>query len=137
MRDELARLAEVPLFSALTDKQLRQIDRVVERYDAKVAEVLVREGEFGHELYVLLDGEAEVSRGGQLVATLRPGQWFGELAVLDGERRNATVTMTEPGRLLVLQQRELLALLDQVPVVAQRLLVGLARRLHEADRAPH
>ena len=132
---ELAQLAKVPLFSACSDKELAQLDRLVERYDAKDGEVVVREGEPGHELYVLVDCTALVTRDGVPVAGLEPGQYFGELAVLDGGPRDATVTMSSAGRVLVVQQRELFALLDRAPVVARRLLVGLARRLHEADRA--
>ncbi len=132
--DEAQQLRRVPLFSACDDAQLRQISRLVERYDARSDEVLVREGEPGHELYVLVDGTAAVTREGALVAMLDAGQWFGELAVLDGTPRGATVTMTTPGRLLVVEQRHLFALLETAPAVARRLLVGLARRLHEADR---
>lgn len=131
---ELQQLRQVPLFSACDDDQLAQVDRLVERYDAREGEVVVREGEAGHELYVLVDGTAAVTRGGSLVAMLDAGQWFGELAVLDGTPRGATVTMTTPGRLLVVQQRHLFGLLETAPAVARRLLVGLARRLHEADR---
>ena len=132
---DLAQLARVPLFSALDDKQLAQVDKVVDRLDVEDGQVMVREGEIGHELYVLVDCTAVVTRDGGLVAALEPGQYFGELAVLDGGRRGASVTMSSAGRVLVVQQRELFALLDRTPAVARRLLVGLARRLHEADRA--
>ena len=131
--DDLQQLARVPLFSARNDRVLAQVDRLLERYDAKSGEVMVRQGEVGHELYVLVDGTAAVSRDGVAVAVLEPGQWFGELAVLEGGTRDATVTMTSAGRVLVVQQRELFALLETAPAVARRLLVGLARRLHEAD----
>ena len=132
-RTDLEQLASVPLFSACDSKQLAQIDRLVERYDAKAGEVMVQQGDVGHELYVLVDATAEVTRGDRLVAELQPGQYFGELSLLDGARRDATVTMTSGGRVLVLSQRELFGLLDAVPAVARRLLVALARRLHEAD----
>ena len=132
-KTDLQQLAQVPLFSACDDKQLALVDRLVERYDAKDGEVMVREGETGHELYVLVDGTALVTRGGTPVAGLEPGQYFGELAVLDGGPRDATVTMTSAGRLLVVPQRELFGLLDSTPAIARRLLVGLARRLHQAD----
>ncbi len=131
---DLDQLARVPLFSACDDRALAALDRLVERYDAADGEVVVREGEPGTALYVLVDGTAVVDRGGAPVAVLGEGQYFGELAVLDGGPRNATVTMTAAGRVLVVQQRELFALLDD-PAVARRLLLGLARRLHEADVA--
>ena len=134
-RTDLEQLARVPLFSACDDRALAALDRLVERYDAADGEVVVREGEAGSALYVLVDGSAVVDRGGVPVAVLGEGQFFGELAVLDGGPRNATVTMTGRGRLLVVQQRELFALLDTNPSVARKLLLGLARRLHEADTA--
>lgn len=133
-RTDLEQLAQVPLFQACDKKQLQQVDRLVERYDAEEGEVMVTEGEVGQELWVLVDGKAEVSRAGQVVATLGPGQWFGELSLLDGARRDATVTMTSRGRLLLLAQRELFGLLESVPAFNRRLLVGLAQRLHEAER---
>lgn len=131
---DLQQLQRVPLFSACDAQQLGKVDQLVERYEARDGEVVVRQGEPGHELYVLVDGTAVVTRDDVPVAMLDAGQYFGELAVLDGAPRDATVTMTSPGRLLVLQQRELFALLETQPAVARRLLVGLARRLHEADR---
>jgi CRP-like cAMP-binding protein len=134
-RTDLAQLAGVPLFSACDDRALAALDRLVERYDAADGEVVVREGEPGSALYVLVDGTAVVARAGAPVAVLGAGQYFGELAVLDGGPRNATVTMTSAGRVLVVQQRELFGLLDAHPEVARRLLLGLARRLHEADAA--
>lgn len=133
-KTDLEQLARVPLFQACDKKQLQQVDRLVERYDASEGEVMVKEGELGHELYVLVDGKAEVSRAGEVVATLGPGQWFGELSLLDGARRDATVTMVTPGRLLLLTQRELFGLLETAPTFNRRLLVGLAQRLHEAER---
>jgi len=76
---------------------------------------------------------AEVSRGGRLVATLGPGQYFGELSLLDDAPRNASVTARTPMTLIRLRRREFSAILDSWPGVAHKLLQQMARRLHEAD----
>lgn len=126
-------LAKVPLFRACDHKQLTKIDQLFERYDAAEGEVMVKQGDVGHELYVIVDGKATVERDGEEVATLGAGQWFGELSLLDGARRDATVTMTEGGRVLILMQQHLFGLLETTPTFTRQLLIGLARRLHEAD----
>jgi CRP-like cAMP-binding protein len=101
------------------------------RVDA--GKVLVSEGSAGAEFFVILDGQAKVSRHGQEVATLGPGQFFGDLALLDRAPRNATVTAVNPMELVVLGQREFSALIDEVPGFAHKLLAGLARRLRAFD----
>ena len=75
-----------------------------------------------------------MSRDGASVAELGPGQYFGEMALLDGAPRNATVTATEPTDLLLLGQREFAAVLDSSPGVARKLLTHMAARLREADK---
>jgi len=95
-------------------------------------EVVINEGEAGNEFFVIMDGHAQVRRRGKKVATLGPGQFFGDLAVLDKAPRNATVTAETPMALLVLGQREFSALIEEVPGFAHKLLAGLAHRLREA-----
>jgi CRP-like cAMP-binding protein len=87
----------------------------------------------GHEFYLIASGSAVVRRGGRKVATLGPGSYFGEMALLDRGPRSATVTTAEPTELIVLGQREFMAVLDRVPPVAHKLLVSMAGRLREAD----
>jgi CRP-like cAMP-binding protein len=94
---------------------------------------VVTEGQLGHEFYLLLSGSASVRRNGRKIATLGPGQYFGEMALLDRGPRSATIVIEEPAELLVIGQREFLAVLDQVPALAHKLLVNMAVRLREAD----
>jgi CRP/FNR family cyclic AMP-dependent transcriptional regulator len=82
---------------------------------------------------VLLDGEVSVTVAGAEVAVLGQGEWFGELAIIDPAPRDATVTTLTPCELLVIDGRRFLPLLEQVPVLAHKILVGMARRLREAD----
>jgi CRP-like cAMP-binding protein len=82
---------------------------------------------------VIIEGTATVSRHGRKVATLGPGDAFGELALLDKAPRNATVTAATPMELVVLGQREFGGLIDEVPGFARKLLAGMARRLRDSD----
>lgn len=133
-KDRLEHLKAVPMFAALDDKDLALVDRLAERVDVAAGKQLLREGALGHEFYVLLSGKAEVTRGGVSVAVLGPGDHVGELALLDPQPRNATVTMTADGTVLEVTQREFWQLLEDVPLLARKVLQGLARRLH-ADEA--
>jgi CRP-like cAMP-binding protein len=95
--------------------------------------VLCREGETGHEFFLILDGQAEVDTAGHHVAELGPGQYFGELSLLTRAPRNATVTAKSDMDVLVLGQREFSAILEEVPALSHKLLAVMAERLREAD----
>jgi len=132
-RSAVPDLAEVPLFSACSKKDLQLLSKRTERVHVPAGKVLVREGAAGAEFFVILDGEAEVSRHGRRVATLGPGDFFGDLALLDRAPRNATVTAKTEMELAVLGQREFAAMIDEVPGFAHKLLSGLAHRLRGFD----
>jgi CRP-like cAMP-binding protein len=129
----LSHLAEVPLFSALSKKELALVARRAEEVKVDPGRVLVTEGSTGSEFFVIIDGNAKVSRRGRKVATLGPGAAFGELALLDRAPRNATVTAETPMDLVVLGQREFGGIIDEVPGFSRKLLAGMARRLRDAD----
>jgi CRP/FNR family transcriptional regulator, cyclic AMP receptor protein len=129
----LDHLAEVPLFSALSKKDLQLVARNAEDVKVDAGKVLVSEGSAGTEFFVIVDGKARVTRRGKKIAELGPGGFFGDLALLDRAPRNATVVAETPMEVLVLGQREFAALIDEVPGFAHKLLAGLARRLREAD----
>jgi len=126
-------LADVPLFSALSKKDLQLVARRAEDVKVDAGKVLVTEGSAGSEFFVIVDGKARVTRRGKKVADLGAGQFFGDLALLDRAPRNATVVADTTMELLVLGQREFSALIDEVPGFAHKLLAGLARRLREQD----
>jgi CRP-like cAMP-binding protein len=126
-------LAEVPLFSACSRKELGLVARRAEDVKVEAGKILVSEGATGTEFFVILDGTARIERRGRKVADVGPGGFFGDLALLDRAPRNATVVAQTPMELLVLGQREFAALIDEVPGFAHKLLAGLARRLREAD----
>ena len=126
-------LAQVPLFSACSKKDLQLVAKRAEDVKVDAGKQLVGEGDAGTEFFVVIDGKASVTKRGQKVAELGPGGFFGELALLDKAPRNATVAAETPMELVVLGQREFAGLIDDVPEFAHKLLAGLARRLREAD----
>jgi len=131
--DHLQHLADVPMFRALSKKDLALIGRLAEDYKVGAGSVLVHEGRRESQFYLIVDGKAKITRGKRTIATIGPGDYFGELALLDPGPRNATVTAETEMEVLELGARQFGGLLDEVPGIARKLLAGLARRLHEAD----
>ncbi len=129
----LNHLTQVPLFSALSKKELQLVARRAEDVRVDPGRILVSEGSTGSEFFVIIDGTATVSRHGRKVASLGAGDAFGELALLDKAPRNATVTAQTDMELVVLGQREFGGLIDEVPGFARKLLTGMARRLRDSD----
>jgi CRP/FNR family transcriptional regulator/CRP/FNR family cyclic AMP-dependent transcriptional regulator len=96
--------------------------------------VLAVQGDVGEEFYLLCEGSAVVDRDGNEIAKLTEGGFFGEMALLDGEPRSASVRVTEDSRLLAIHRRDFSHLLDRIPEIARGMLTELTRRLREADR---
>jgi CRP/FNR family transcriptional regulator, cyclic AMP receptor protein len=135
-RDEyLQQLASVPLFSKCTKKQLQEIGEVTTELDFPAGEVLARQGEVGFEMFILLDGTASVTRDGQRVATLTAGDVVGELAVITGHPRNATVVAETELRILDFTHADLDRLLEDIPGLAKHLLYEVSARLIAATPA--
>jgi CRP-like cAMP-binding protein len=130
----LDHLSRIPLFSACSKRELERIGSATDEIDVAAGRVLVEEGAVGHEAFVIVEGTAEVRRGEQTVAELGPGDHFGELAILDGGPRTASVVAASPLKVLVLGQREFSALVDDVPGLSHKLLRALAGRVRELDR---
>jgi CRP-like cAMP-binding protein len=126
-------LGSVPLFSACNRKELQLVAKQGVRRTAQAGETLVKEGSAGAELSVVLEGTARVERHGRKVATLGPGDFFGDLSLLDRAPRNATVVASTPMELIVLHQRAFDEVLATGPGMAKKLLTGLARRLRQED----
>jgi CRP/FNR family transcriptional regulator, cyclic AMP receptor protein len=130
---KLAHLAQVRLFSALNKKELALVGKAADEVRVPAGKVLVSEGAAGHEFYLIIEGQAIVRRGGRRVAMLGPSQYFGELSLLDRGPRTATVVADTDMQLLVLGQREFNTILEDLPIVAHKLLQTMARRLRECD----
>jgi CRP/FNR family transcriptional regulator, cyclic AMP receptor protein len=129
-------LGNVSLFSACSDRELDHIARLVRERRVPSGTVLVREGEAaGDELLIVAEGLAEVAAEGQRLASIGPGAFIGEVSMLDGAPRSATVTTVAPTRLLVLDAAGFDQLLARSPDVANRVLRVMAARLRAADEA--
>jgi CRP-like cAMP-binding protein len=129
-------LSEIPIFSACTSKELRDIARLADRVSAVDGEILAKEGTPGREFFVIAQGKAKVTIEGEEVAVLGEGDFFGEMALLDQGTRSASVTATSPMVLYVIGAREFGDLVEKVPFVARRILRGLSQRLRLAEAAP-
>lgn len=131
-------LGEVILFSRCTKRERATVARHMETAKLPADSPLIEEGEEGDALFVILDGGASVRKNGTEVATVGPGSHFGELALLDGEPRSATVVATEDVTIAVLGVRMFRNLLREFPDMSFQLLAGMAgdlRRAHEALEA--
>jgi len=132
------RLRHVPLFAGCTDKQLQFIAGRADELDLEKGRVLCREGQSGGDFFVLLSGAAEVSAGGKRVRTIREGEFFGEIAMIDNGPRSATVTVTEPSRALVLGPAQFRDMLHQNAEIAATMLYAVVRRLRSGGhQLPH
>ena len=126
-------LAAVPLFSACSKRDLQIVARHAAVVDVPAGTAVVEEGARGDAFFFILAGDAVVRRRGRKVATLGPGRFFGELALLDPGPRDATVVATSPLTVGVLAARAFRAILRDVPALSEKLLRGMAQRLREAD----
>jgi CRP/FNR family cyclic AMP-dependent transcriptional regulator len=99
---DATRLKSIPLFEEVGDEELAQIAPFAQEVSVEAGKVLVREGDFSYEFMAIEDGTAEVTRGGEHVADLGPGDFFGEMGLLEKTLRNATVTAKSPMRLVTL-----------------------------------
>ncbi|MGH8989227.1 MAG: cyclic nucleotide-binding domain-containing protein [Acidimicrobiales bacterium] len=126
-------LSSIWLFSTATPRELRLVARALDEVAAPAGTVLVEEGAAGREFFFIVEGRATVRRNGRKVALLGPGEYFGELALLDRGPRSATVVADTDMVLLNMSYREFYGLLEDVPPLARKLLSAMASRLREAD----
>ncbi len=131
---DLEHLAAIPLFGGCTKDELALISQKVERVAFTAGQVLTKQGSLGYEFFIIVDGEAEVTRDGQVIATLGAGDYAGELALLDREPRNATVTATTDLQVILLGYQEFWSVLSAAPGLDKKLLVAMAKRLRAAEK---
>jgi CRP-like cAMP-binding protein len=125
------------LFSGVDPKDLAAVaDRAVE-VDFPAERVIARQGEIGTGFFLIVDGSVRVVRGGEEVAVLGPGEFFGELSVLDGLPRVAQVVAVEPTRCLALATWDFEQTLLEFPTLAVAILRGLATRLRSVTEQQH
>jgi CRP-like cAMP-binding protein len=125
------RLEAVGLFSTLGKRELEQIARWTDEVSVREGEELATEGRFAHEFFMIEDGVAEVRQNGERIAELGPGEFFGEIGLLETERRTASVVATTPMRVIVMAQREFKSMESEMPAVADRIRAAIRARLSE------
>ena len=133
MKPKALDLKSIWLFSSCTGSELRKIRSSLDELELPKGKLLVEEGRIGLEFFLIVDGKASVIRNGRKVATLGPGGYFGELALLDRRPRSASVVSETDMDVLVLSQRQFNGLLQSVPTIGRKLLAAMANRLREAD----
>jgi CRP/FNR family transcriptional regulator, cyclic AMP receptor protein len=133
--DKIARLEEVPLLEGCSRKQLKAVAKITEVVEVPTDTVLARQGEPGNEFYLIMDGSARVELSTRRRARLKPGDYFGEMSLLDGEPRSATVIAETPMRLLVIKRRDFSTLLREASELTQSILATLSRRIRQAEQA--
>lgn len=127
-------LKQVTVFSTCTPEQLGRLAEAGQITEHAPGDTLTHEGAIGHRFHLILEGQAEVSRGGQPVATLRRGDFLGEIGLLGGGPATATVTCTAPTTCLTLWRQRFWELLEAEPGIALRILEVVCRRLEEEHR---
>jgi CRP-like cAMP-binding protein len=124
-------LRKVPLFENLSKRDLEQVSRIADEVESKPDEVLMRQGEIGREFVLIVDGGVRIERNGKVIAHRGAGDFLGELSLLDKKPRTATVVTDTPSTLLVIQWSHFWPLLEAVPGIQRKLLLGLAARMRE------
>ena len=131
-------LRNVPLFSGLSAKELMSLSRLMDEIDLKPGTVIIREGNTGGEFFIVLEGTIEVKRKGRRLARLGPGDYLGEIALIDHGPRTATAMVETDARLLVLASREFHSMLASDPRIENKILRTLAARVRDmSPTSPH
>ncbi len=135
-RDEKIRhLRKIPIFQGCSRKQLVAVARIADITDVPAGKALTLAGEPGNEFSIILDGTARVGVWGRKRVRLGPGDFFGEMSLLDGEPCSATVVAETPLQLLVIPRRAFWAVLSKVPALTRQILIALSRRVRQAEKS--
>ena len=133
--DKVDLLRKIPLFGRLSQRQLNAVAKHIDEVQLRKGAVLAKQGAQGMEAIIIVDGRARVETDGTMLAELGAGDVVGEMSVIDGKPRSATVIAETPVNLLVLHRRDFVSLLETVPGLQRKLLVTLCERVRQADQA--
>lgn len=130
---KIEHMQSVPLFAQLSRRHLQRVARHADEVAAPAGKVLARQDEMGRELLIIVEGQARVERDGHVLARLAAGDFVGEMSLIDHKPRSASVIAETDVVLLTIHSRAFRPLLDSVPGMKDRILVGLVERLRRAD----
>ena len=136
MDKKLELLSRVPLFSGLGKRGLAQVAKLADEIDLPAGKQLLHQGDHPHEFFLIVDGSVRIEIDGAQINTLGPGEFLGEIALLDGGQRSATATAETPVSLLILGQREFNTLLNDYPDIRTSVLTALAQRVRRLENTP-
>jgi CRP-like cAMP-binding protein len=132
--DKATALGRAPLFQNLARGELVELAKLTEDLEVGDGKVLAREGEIGHEFFVIVDGEVVVTKDGEEIRRLGPGEWFGEIALIwESPRRTATVAAAGPVRFFVLTRQSFRSLIDHHPDIENKVLDVLEERVRTTE----
>jgi CRP/FNR family cyclic AMP-dependent transcriptional regulator len=135
-RDEkLDLLRTIPLFSGFDRHHIERLGMLTDEVDVPAGKVLIRQGDNGDDLMIIVSGQVAVERDGRQIDQMGPGDFFGEIALIERGPRTATCTAEAPTRLLVVNHRDFHTLMDEFPAVATQLLTTLAQRLRRLEHS--
>jgi CRP/FNR family transcriptional regulator, cyclic AMP receptor protein len=126
---DAARLASIPLFADLSERDRADVARYADEVEVSAGKTLAEEGEFAYEFFVIEQGTAEVTKDGRVLATLGPDDFFGEIGLVESERRTATVTATSPMELIVIFGPNFRRLERELPELATQIRTAIRERL--------
>jgi CRP-like cAMP-binding protein len=126
-----SRLRDVPLFASLSHKELERVSRWADEVDVPEGKKLMIQDALGYEFFVIEDGHAEVSQNGERIRLLGPGDFFGEIALLETGRRTADVVAASPMQLVVMHRREFKQMQRELPDVAAKIERAIRERFRE------
>jgi CRP-like cAMP-binding protein len=133
-RETIVALGGVPLFTDLPRRLIQRVAKETDELSFAPGETIVQEGMLGETMFVVLEGQAKVTRGKRKVGEVLPGEFFGELSLIDGGPRSASVIAETPMRVLRVFRRTLTGLWRDDPKLAIRVLDGMVRRVREVSR---
>jgi CRP-like cAMP-binding protein len=132
-QDSHAQFRNLPIFAGCTEDELAEIDRLADEVHVPAGRTVIRQGDLGQEFAVIVSGEADVVKDGEIVVTLGPGAYFGEVALLDAISRTASVVARTDLTLEVIDRRGFNTLLDDLPRLSRSMLRGTAHRLAQLE----
>ncbi|HPU38560.1 MAG TPA: cyclic nucleotide-binding domain-containing protein [Microthrixaceae bacterium] len=132
-KDSHSQIRTLPIFAGCTEAELDEIDQLADEVHVSAGKTVMRQGDLGQEFAVISVGEADVIKDGKVVATLGPGAYFGEVALLDAVTRTASIVATTDMTLEVIDRRGFNTLLDDLPRLSRSMLRGTAKRLAELE----
>ena len=127
-------LKKVPLFSNLSKRHLNEIAKHADQLSIKAGEGLAKQGSTGREFVFIVDGTAQVKKDGKVIRQISAGDFFGEISMIDGESRTATVIAETDGTLLLVNSRSFDHLLNTIPGLQKKIMVSLCKYLRRAEK---